>query len=308
VVSAQPTLRPITAEDTQHVLDLVILNDIAEVGEPSTTMAEIEADVASDRVFAVGIDHPDGGLAAYAWVEHPPEVSKVYADVVVRPGGGVELARPLLDWARRRSAEIAPTLLLYMFADSGNKAKTRLYDAAGGRMVRTFYRMAIDLDPEQPVEIPVLGEGVEIRGVSSDEADLRAVYRVVDTAFLDHFGGEHESYEEWLRNALSGSTADLSLWWLATVDGNAASALYAAELPSAGYVDTLGTLREYRGRGLGRALLLTSFAELYRRGYRKVTLGVDAASPTGALGLYESAGMRVAHEGWRYEFNPLETM
>jgi ribosomal protein S18 acetylase RimI-like enzyme len=84
-----------------------------------------------------------------------------------------------------------------------------------------------------------------------------------------------------------------------------AAGLYGSELPAAGYVDSLGTLRAYRGRGLGRALLLTSFAEFYRRGHRKVTLGVDAESPTGALGLYESAGMTAEQEGWRYELAPL---
>jgi ribosomal protein S18 acetylase RimI-like enzyme len=307
-VSAQPRLRPITAQDAQDVLELVILNDIAELGEPSTTMSEVEADVTSDRLFAVGIDHPGGGLAAYAWVEHPPEVSKVYADVIVRPGGGAEIAQPLLEWSRRKATEIAPDLGLYMFAGSGNQSKTRLFAEAGGRVIRTFYRMAIDLDPEHPVEVPPLGAGVAVRGVTSDEADLRSMYHVIDTAFLDHFGGEHESYEEWVRHAVSGPTADMSLWWLATVDGEPASGLYAAELPNAGHVETLGTLRDYRGRGLGRALLLTSFAEFQRRGYRKATLGVDASSPTGAVGLYESVGMRVVHEGWRYEFDPVTTM
>jgi ribosomal protein S18 acetylase RimI-like enzyme len=304
-VSAQPVLRPITVEDAQDVLDLAVLSDIAEVGEVSTTLAEIEADAASDRLFAVGIDDPDGGLVAYAWVEHPPEMSKVYADVVLRPGSGPDIAQPLLDWSRQKATEIAPELTLYMFADSGNRTKNRLFDAAGGRVVRTFYRMAIDLDPKHPVEVPPLAAGVAIRGVSAAEADLRAMYHVIDTAFLDHVGGEHESYEEWLRQAVSGSTADMSLWWLATVDGEPASALYAAERPTSGYVDTLGTLREHRGRGLGRALLLTAFAEFQRRGYHRVVLGVDASSPTGALGLYESAGMRVANEGWRYEFDPL---
>jgi hypothetical protein len=52
-------------------------------------------------------------------------------------------------------------------------------------------------------------------------------------------------------------------------------------------------------------LLLTSFREFHRRGFRKVVLGVDSANPTGALGLYESAGMKAEHEGLRYELPPL---
>jgi hypothetical protein len=38
-------------------------------------------------------------------------------------------------------------------------------------------------------------------------------------------------------------------------------------------------------------LLYHSFAELYRRGHRKVGLGVDSSSLTGATRVYERAGM-----------------
>jgi len=48
-------------------------------------------------------------------------------------------------------------------------------------------------------------------------------------------------------------------------------------------------------------LLLQSFGEFYRRGTRRVGLGVDAASPTGATRLYERAGMRVSREFAVYE-------
>jgi ribosomal protein S18 acetylase RimI-like enzyme len=44
---------------------------------------------------------------------------------------------------------------------------------------------------------------------------------------------------------------------------------------------------------LGRALLLHSFHELRARGRAKVDLGVDGENTTGAVGLYERAGMRV---------------
>ena len=47
----------------------------------------------------------------------------------------------------------------------------------------------------------------------------------------------------------------------------------------------------YRQRGLGGALLRRGFQELFDRGLRRAGLGVDAENPTGALGLYERAGM-----------------
>jgi ribosomal protein S18 acetylase RimI-like enzyme len=305
-MSTGPEPREITEDDAQDVYDLIQLADIAEVGEPNTPMAEVLADAVRPEVFAVGLDDPRGGLSAYAWCEHPPGHSKVYGDVTIRPGGDIATAGVMLDWLRAKARDIAPGVPVHAFADSKNTLKTKLYEAAGGDLIRRFYRMGIVLEDEWTPTMPELGEGVEIRGVSSDESDLRAMHSVVDTAFLDHFGGESESYEQWAKHTLAGACSDLSLWWLATVDGVPASGLYSSENPSVGYVDTLGTLREYRGRGLGRALLLTAFAEFHRRGYRKVVLGVDATSPTGALDLYKSVGMTADHEGWRYELPPLD--
>ncbi len=64
--------------------------------------------------------------------------------------------------------------------------------------------------------------------------------------------------------------------------------------PDVGYIATLGVVREWRRRGLGRALLLHSFRQLYDMGKTRAALGVDASSLTGATMLYESVGMHVA--------------
>jgi GNAT superfamily N-acetyltransferase len=56
-------------------------------------------------------------------------------------------------------------------------------------------------------------------------------------------------------------------------------------------VQALFTRRPWRKHGVGTALLGDSFARFWHRGERSVGLGVDAASETGAFGLYERAGM-----------------
>jgi ribosomal protein S18 acetylase RimI-like enzyme len=45
--------------------------------------------------------------------------------------------------------------------------------------------------------------------------------------------------------------------------------------------------------GLGTALLQHSFLEMRARGMRKASLGVDGENTTGAVRLYERAGMDV---------------
>ena len=62
-------------------------------------------------------------------------------------------------------------------------------------------------------------------------------------------------------------------------------------------VESLGderVWRPFRGRGLGRGLLLHSFAEPCRHGLTRAGLGVDAESLTGAHRLYEAVGMHVS--------------
>ena len=297
------TLRPATAEDAEAVLELTRLSDLAEIGEPNTTIDEVRNDIATDGMQSALLEDVDGELVGYAWAEHQTGHQKSWGDIVMRPGTSSPVPEVLLDWLRRTAREIAPGLPLHAFADSGNTQKRRLYEAAGGTIIRRFYRMGITFDDGMPTEVPALSPGVEVRMITDDPADLRAMYDVVDVAFLDHFGHETEPYDEWLQHA-RGCCPDLSMWWLARVDGEPAAGLYAGELPGAGYVDTLGTLRAFRGRGLGRALLLTSFADFRRRGLPKAVLGVDATNPTGALGLYESAGMVAEHEGLRYELTP----
>jgi ribosomal protein S18 acetylase RimI-like enzyme len=75
----------------------------------------------------------------------------------------------------------------------------------------------------------------------------------------------------------------------------------AHEDPEMGFVNTLGVRRPWRRQGLGLALLHHAFGEFYRRGQKRVGLGVDASNLTGATRLYERAGMHVARQFDLYE-------
>jgi ribosomal protein S18 acetylase RimI-like enzyme len=179
-------------------------------------------------------------------------------------------------------------------------------------LVRHFFLMAIDMDAPPPE--PSLPEGIAIRPfVRATEAE--ALVHTTRDAFKDHWGYVEqpfeEDYAEWVHWMDEDPSFDESLWFVA-VDGNASDA--DAEIvgcsicydvtgkgPDVGTVETLGVRRAWRRRGIASALLQHSFAELYRRGKTNVTLGVDTESLTGALRLYEKAGMQMAHQYDRYE-------
>jgi ribosomal protein S18 acetylase RimI-like enzyme len=301
-------LRTATAADAQPILDLHLLVDLAQIGEPGTTIDEVRTEVTGEQAAGAVIDAADGdGIVGHAWVDHRSGSAKARGDLAVRPGSDPRLITLLLGWLRIKAAELAPGLPLHVFADSNDAVKISAYAAADGELVRRYYRMGIDLTAGALTDSLPLAADVDIRTVRDEDADLRAVHAVIDTSFMDHYGHEPHTYPAWVEHA-RGQCADLSLWWLATVNGEPAASLYGCQVGDAGYVDTLGTLRAHRGKGLARSLLLTAFAEFRRRGMGKGVLGVDATNPTGALELYESVGMAAEHENWRYELPPLSAM
>jgi ribosomal protein S18 acetylase RimI-like enzyme len=97
---------------------------------------------------------------------------------------------------------------------------------------------------------------------------------------------------------------DPSLWFIAEAEGEVAGIILSRapeNEPGVGWVRILGVLPEYRQRGLGRALLQHTFDEFARRGFTAVGLGVDAENPTGAVRVYERAGMHIERTSLLFE-------
>jgi len=76
---------------------------------------------------------------------------------------------------------------------------------------------------------------------------------------------------------------------------------FSADDPGYGYVSaevpelSIGVLDEWRGRGVGRALMRAQARQARRRGLHMLSLGVERANP--AVSLYLSEGWRVVESG-----------
>lgn len=217
----------------------------------------------------------------------------------------------LMQWSEQRAMQalgrvpaelrFAPRVGTLREADKPKK----LFENMGYQHIRSSYQMLIEMDA--PVPDPVFPEGITLRAYET-EADAELMYRAVQDSFRDHFGFVEEPLEEglkrfkhfWLKEGF-----DPTLLFIA-MDGNEVAGInlcrpHSFDDPEMGWVGTLGVLRAWRKRGLGLALLRHSFNEFYRRGKRKVGLGVDAQNLTGALRLYENAGMHVHQAFDMYE-------
>ncbi len=173
--------------------------------------------------------------------------------------------------------------------------------AAGFKVVRTSFQMRIELsEPPAPAVFP---EGIEVQPLGEGEEER--VHAAHMDSFADHWGYRYQPYDEWRRWHRDTEHFDPSLWFLA-LDGDELAGLvltgsHTSLEPGFGWVEVLGVRPPWRRRGLGGALLRHSFRELHGRGYRRVGLGVDAENTTGAVQLYERAGMRQVRRNETWE-------
>jgi mycothiol synthase len=188
------------------------------------------------------------------------------------------------------------------------EAPKPLFEAFGMNLIRHSFRMKIELKESPPKA--VWPEGITVRSVIDPAADIETITRVDVESFRDHFGFIEKPFEDelaWFRNWLENDENfdDPSLWFLAMDNdlavGLALCATHDMEDQEFGHVASLGVLRSHRRRGIGLALLHHAFGENYQRGYKGVSLGVDAENLTGALRLYKKAGMSVHRQFDLYE-------
>jgi mycothiol synthase len=245
-------------------------------------------------------DTSDGSMVGFGhvWAVPPHEIRGF---VRVRPsarGRGVGTA--LLSWLEPRARKLAreasldndAVLTVTNWAQDGKAAA--LLARAGFSPLRHFLKMRIDLDRDLPE--PVWPDGLEPRRFSSgaDDAELFESFR---EAFADHWGNVEVDEAGWWgenRDA-PNSGFDPSLWVVVpegrTVTSFAICREREADGESSGWISLVGVRPQWRGRGLGEALLLYSLHEFKRRRCRHAALNIDVDNATGALRLYTKIGM-----------------
>lgn len=236
---------------------------------------------------------PDGSMAGYG-TETNRGYGLLQLDGYTHPehrGKGV--GSTILALAEARAAtqvELQPEgarVVVYNSVLIEDTAAHALLEASGYHLIRTHWRMSIEMDAPPPE--PVWPTGITVR-TFIPEKDERTTFDAVEEAFQDHWGHTPRKYDEWLAHTTRPGF-DPSLWFLAFDGADIAGTSLCRMRPSGGWVGWLAVRRPWRRHGLGLALLYQSFGEFYRRGVTSVDLGVDAQSLTGATRLYERAGM-----------------
>lgn len=285
----------------------------AVIGEATTSAAEIEEMLApahsrpEDDQWVVVDD--TGRLVGWGVIWDHGATDHQDVDVYRAPSLGSEDVRAaLLDTLLVRMAERArargyPRIVTGAGCYHADTAYASTLRSRCFAHVRTFHRMRIDLDPHHPlaVEAPA---GVEVVPFEPTEDAWRTLHAVVDESFSQHWGYAPVTYEAYRAAVEAEVDPDLPRWRVA-LDGGAIVGVSRASgrnvEAGGGWVGELAVLPSHRGRGVARALLQASFEANRHAGRTWVGLAVDTENTTGAVRVYESAGMRVEQQIDAYE-------
>jgi len=290
--------RAIGAADHPHYV--VPREEIAEEFEHSYTDAELDSLVAVTA---------DGVVDAWGFVTLSPGQDTLVRSILgggVRPSArGRGLGRQLAAWQEGRALQQLASSTkplpgwIMLFAEETQAQAIALFERRGFTVAR--YYLELDRDLSQPIADRELDGTLTLHAF--DESLTEATREARNDSFRDHWGSQPVTGEQWASFATSSlMRRDLSFVALAPdgeVAGFVITTVNEEDWPgqgfSSGYIDLVGVRRAWRSRGIAPALLTRALTAIRDAGLDKAVLDVDAANPTGALGLYESVGFAESH-------------
>jgi GNAT superfamily N-acetyltransferase len=226
-------------------------------------------------------------------------------------GVGVRLLRWAEGAALALSEERFPSVPVVMNdgCGLGSAASERLFAQLGYEPARWYRNMVVDDLAAAVAALPVspVPDGVAFRVFTQERSADALAMR--NEAFLDHYDSVRQTPEGWAH--FTGGPAFRADNGFLAYDADTGAPLafvlaeeYATPEGRELYVALVGTVRAGRKRGIASALLAHAMRVGLADGYTRSCLGVDAESPTGAVGLYERLGYR-AKQTWVAQRKPL---
>lgn len=320
----EPRLRPVTASDLAAIAEMVrraeAFDGIPRVLHDDELAEELDDELvvlATDTRVAVAGDQVVGYSYTYHLASDVRE-ERCYVFGTVDPQWrGRGIGRALLDFGVVRATEqlrsSSHDLPRYVRVEQYEwiAGARRLCEAAGFTPVRYHDEMLRPLDDVLPEQHQV--DGLRVVPWPLERADeIRAVK---NAAFADHWGSTPTNAANWAKMTEGhGARPDLSF---VAVDaaGSIVAHCWCARYPDddglfgrrAAWIESLGTLREWRGRGVASALISRALQAFAADGLTHASIGVDSANPTGAARLYAALGFEPVHRSITHEITVAAT-
>jgi mycothiol synthase len=299
--------------DLQAIVDLVNKADAMDRLDEATDEAALR-----ELLYRPGVDpyndafvalDEDGNVMGHARLDlrNAPRQGRFYAHTTVHPDWHDEATEELLLdqlWGRaqeRRRALGSKSVQFRTYCAAHQDRRLALFESLGLRPVRYDLHMVYHPldnlhDPAVPTDVTVRPFVRREDGESALELVNAAFSDVMDFAVVTPQGFEHWIASPAFRDDLSFVALEVQSMvglCLCTVGEERADPFGRRS----GTIDSLCVRRDYRRRGLGLALLLTSLHAFKRAGLESASLDADTENPTEATRLYERAGFS---EAWRW--------
>jgi len=287
------SVRPARLSDIESVYEIIAKQNTLDYGSALRTLFDLQKlwqsfELENDTCVAFA----DGKLAGYAELRDN-DAPFIYLAERTNVDLAYQFLTILEDKAASRKKE---TVNLFTQISEKNTTLLQLFAANGYKSNLSFLIMELLLS-EAPAA-PQWPAGITVRPFVKGQ-DEQVTYQTDEEATKDTGYHDPLSYDGWVkRMGMETESFDPNLWFLAC-EGNEITgvALNVFKKESnTGWVDHLSVLQRHRKRGIGKALLLHSFGEFYRRGVTNVKLSVDSKSLTNAPKLYENVGMQTVQQ------------
>jgi len=287
------SVRPALLHDIEAVHDIIATQNVIDYGEELTTIDGLKKTWENlDLETATCTAYADGKLAGYAVLLEGDSPYIYLAD-----RGNVDLAFQLLTILEEKAVtHKTEKVKLFTKISERNNTLLQLFASNGYKSNLSF--MIMELVMDEPPAIPQWPEGIAVRPFIKGQ-DEQETYQTDEEAAEDKGYHNPLSYEDWVkRMGMDRESFEPGLWFLGCAGNEIAGVALnvVTERSKAGWVDHLSVRRAWRKKGIGKALLLHSFGEFYRRGVQRVKLSVDSKSLTNAPHLYEHVGMQTVQQ------------
>jgi ribosomal protein S18 acetylase RimI-like enzyme len=281
----------------------------ADYSTEAYTLADLRNDYAhltncdpyQDMIFAEINDETIAYCRTFWYQEEKPN-DRIYFSVLnIKPEWRLQgIEQSMLNWCEthlRKIAEEHPQDSRRYLQIESNDKKTwfnQIIQSLAYQPARYGFGMSRPLDNIPQAKLP---EGIEVR--TAEEKDYRKIWDASIEAFRDHWGFSEPTEQDY-QGYLSSKYFQPELWQVAWHGDQVVSSVlnYIDDDYNQknnclrGWTEQIATHRDYRCRGIAKALIVRSMHLHKAKGMTEVALGVDTQNPNGAFQLYESLGYK----------------
>ena len=295
--------------DYPKMLDILERNAEADEDDFASTLEDLEHDYSylsnCDPYKDMILAEVKGEMVAYgraAWYQIDDTKERIYYHFIkiVPEWRNMGIEQAMLGWGEKHLREIAAGQpndgkRFFQTYSLENKEKLNaILKDMGYKPARYFFEMNRPLDVIPEADLP---EGIEARPAKKE--DYRKVWDASIEAFRDHWGFSEPKEEEYVSYTTSRYFQP-DIWQVAW-DGDEVVASVQNYIDEeynkkfnrkCGWTEEISTRKEWRRRGIAKALIVRSMHMHKALGMTTVALGVDTENPNGALQLYEGLGYK----------------